>query len=328
MTCRAAVIGVGVMGSNHARIYHSLPQASLVAVVDSDPARAKIVADKHGVPHYRSVRDLLSNQSIDAASVAVPTSLHTAVAGELLSAGIHVLVEKPLAPSVADCRQLCELSRRSSAIVMVGHIERFNPAVRKLRELIRKGSFGEITSIITRRVGLAPPRIRDADVVTDLAVHDIDIANFLVGRQPVDVYSNSGNGNLKDRVDFSEIFLNYGSCNAIISVNWLTPLKIRKMSVTGTQGYAELDFIRQELLLFQAPPSDSFDGFADFIAKYGHDDARRLPVDFTEPLAAELEHFVHCVQTRTQPEVGCPEAISVLGIVTTVLEQNLQQRRT
>lgn len=152
-----------------------------------------------------------------------------------------MLVEKPLAPTVTDCQRLCELSRRSAVIVMVGHIERFNPAVRKLRELIRAGKFGDITSIITRRVGLAPPRIRDADVVTDLAVHDIDIANFLIGKQPVDVYANSGNGNLKDRVDFSEIFLNYGSCNAIISVNWLTPLKIRKMSVTGTQGYAELD---------------------------------------------------------------------------------------
>lgn len=327
MTCRTAVIGVGVMGSNHARIYQSLPHVNLVAVVDSDLARAKVVAEKHGTPYYGSVRDLLSNHSIDAASVAVPTSLHATVAEELLSAGIHVLVEKPLAPTVTDCQRLCELSRRSAAIVMVGHIERFNPAVRKLRELIRAGKFGDITSIITRRVGLAPPRIHDADVVTDLAVHDIDIANFLIGKQPVDVYANSGNGNLKDRVDFSEIFLNYGSCNAIISVNWLTPLKIRKMSVTGTQGYAELDFIRQELLLFEAPPSNSFDGFADFIVKYGHDDARRLPVDFAEPLAAELEHFIHCVERRAQPEVGCSEAIAVLSVVKKVIQQNSEKRR-
>jgi UDP-N-acetylglucosamine 3-dehydrogenase len=258
--------------------------------------------------------------------VSVPTSLHAPVARELLSAGIHVLVEKPLAPTVAECQELCALSEQSETIVMVGHVERFNPAVRKLRELIREGKFGDITSIITRRVGLAPPRIRDADVVTDLAVHDIDIANFLIGKQPVDVYANCGYGNLRDRVDFAEIFLNYGTCNAIISVNWLTPLKIRKMSITGTQGYAELDFIRQELLLFEAPASNSFDGFADFINKYGHDDTHCLPISFTEPLAAELAYFIHCVQTRTQPEVGCNEAIAVLTIVREVLQKKFADK--
>jgi UDP-N-acetylglucosamine 3-dehydrogenase len=322
-----AVIGVGVMGSNHARIYQSLPEAELVAVADPDLTRAKAVAEKHGVPYYDSVRKLLSKHRIDAASVAVPTSLHTIVSEELLSAGVHVLVEKPLAMTVEECHRLCALSERSGAIVMVGHVERFNPAVRKLRDLIREGRFGDITSIITRRVGLAPPRIRDADVVTDLAVHDIDIANFLVGKEPVDVYANSGFGNLRDRVDFSEIFLNYGHCNAIISVNWLTPLKIRKMSVTGTQGYAELDFIRQELLLFEAPSSNSFDGFDDFIVKYGHDDARRLPIAFAEPLAAELGYFIQCVQAHVQPEVGCNEAIAVLGIVKDVLKQRPGNRR-
>lgn len=327
MTCKIAVIGVGVMGSNHARIYQSLPEAELVAVADSDLTRAKIVAEKHGVPYYDSVQNLLSKHRIEAASVAVPTSLHTIVAEELLSARVHVLVEKPLAMTVVECQKICALSEHTGTIVMVGHVERFNPAVRKLRDLIREGKFGEITSIITRRVGLAPPRIRDADVVTDLAVHDIDIANFLVGKQPIDVYANSGYGNLRDRVDFSEIFLNYGSCNAIISVNWLTPLKIRKMSVTGTQGYAELDFIRQELLLFEAPSSNSFDGFSDFIIKYGHDDARRLPIAFAEPLAAELGYFVHCVQTHTQPEVGCSEAIAVLSIVKEVLKQSSGNRR-
>ena len=154
MTCKIAVIGVGVMGSNHARIYQSLPEAELVAVVDSDLTRARTVAEKHSVPYYDSVQALLSKNRIDAASVAVPTSLHAIVAEELLSAGVHVLVEKPLAMTVDECQKLCALSERLGAIVMVGHVERFNPAVRKLRELIREGKFGDITSIITRRVGL------------------------------------------------------------------------------------------------------------------------------------------------------------------------------
>ncbi|MHB8698480.1 MAG: Gfo/Idh/MocA family oxidoreductase [Sulfuricaulis sp.] len=314
------------MGANHARIYRSMPEVDLVAIVDTNISSAKTAAEKYSVPYYSSVSELLANHHIEAASVSVPTSLHVPVARELLSAGIHVLVEKPLAPTVEECQELCAISGQSEVIVMVGHVERFNPAVRKLQELIREGKFGDITSIITRRVGLAPPRIRDADVVTDLAVHDIDIANFLIGKQPIHVYANSGYGNLRDRVDFSEIFLNYGTCNAIISVNWLTPLKIRKMSVTGTQGYAELDFIRQELLLFEAPTSNSFDGFTDFVSKYGHDDTKRLPISFTEPLAAELGYFINCVQTGAQPEIGCNEAIAVLSIVKKVLQQNTANR--
>lgn len=320
MTCRVAVIGVGVMGSNHARIYRSLPGVKLVAVVESDKARGRETANKYECAYYRSLSDLLANESITAASVAVPTSLHAEVTGKLLESGIDVLVEKPLAPSVNECKHLGALAQARDAILMVGHIERFNPAVRELRKLIRGGTFGEITSLITRRVGLAPPRIRDADVVTDLAVHDIDIANYLVGRAPQDVYSNSGRGRLSDRLDFSEIFLNYGSCNAIISVNWLTPLKIRKLSVTGTRSYGELDFVRQELLIYQSPGSQSFSDYGDFLQKFGHDNALRVPIATSEPLANELKYFIDCVTNRKTPEIGCVEATSVMQIIEKIVQ--------
>lgn len=322
MKLAAAVIGAGAMGSNHARIYHTLPETELVAVVDTDESHARHVADRYHVPWYTTVQGMLDKHRLDAVTVAVPTSLHAAIASQMIHDGIHVLVEKPLAPTSEECARLCSESREAGVILMVGHVERYNPAVRKLHQLIREGIFGEITSIIIRRVGLAPPRIRDADVITDLAVHDIDIANHLLGMQPVDVYANSGYGLLRDRFDFSEVFLNYGSCNAIISVNWLTPLKIRKLSVTGARGYAELDFVRQELLLYRSPSAMEFDDFSDFLQKYGSDQSVPVPVEFSEPLAEEIRHFIRCIKSRELPETNCEQALQVIKIVETIHRQH------
>lgn len=315
MRIPVAVVGVGVMGANHARVYHQNPRANLVAVVDPDPGRGEPVAKKFGCAYLRTVDELLRQVRIGAASVATPTAQHAEVAGRLLEHGVDVLVEKPLAPTRPEVQQLCRLARERQRVLMVGHIERFNPAIRSLRGLIDKQAFGEVTSIITRRVGLAPTRIKDADVVTDLAVHDIDIANFLLGRAPVDVYAQGGRGVLRDRLDFAEIFLNYGTANVIVSVNWLTPIKIRKLSITGTRGYGELDFVRQELLLYQPPDADTFEGFSDFLDKFGQDRVARVPIEVCEPLAAELEHFLQCVATRGQPEIGCAEALAVLDVL-------------
>jgi UDP-N-acetylglucosamine 3-dehydrogenase len=310
-----AVVGVGVMGANHARVYHESPRAQLVAVVDAEPKQAAAAAAKFGCAHYATVAELLQRSAVKAVSVVTPTALHAEVAAELMRAGIDVLVEKPLAPNRVDALALCQLARERECVLMVGHIERFNPAVRALRALILDGTFGEVTSIITRRVGLAPKRIKDADVVTDLAVHDIDIANFLLGRTPADVYAHGGRGVLADRTDYAELFLNYGTANVIISVNWLTPIKIRKLSITGTRGYGELDFVRQELLLYQPPTADTFDGFSDFMQKYGQDRVQRVPVQVSEPLRVELEHFLDCVERRQAPEVGCAEALAVLDVL-------------
>jgi len=318
-----AVVGVGVMGANHARVYAESPRAELVGVVDADPKQAAAVAARLGCAHYASVEQLLQHAAVRAVSVVTPTALHAEVAAQLLRAGIDVLVEKPLAPNRAEVLALCELARDRQRVLMVGHIERFNPAVRALRARIAEGAFGEVTSIITRRVGLAPLRIKDADVITDLAVHDIDVANFLLGRSPVDVYARGGRGVLADRTDYAELFLNYGTANVIISVNWLTPIKIRKLSITGTRGYGELDFVRQELLLYQPPAADTFDGFSDFLQKYGQDRVHRVAIEVSEPLRAELDHFLDCVERRGTPEVGCAEALAVLD----VLEQGARSSR-
>lgn len=311
------------MGVNHARVYAQSPAAELVAVVEADPARGAAIAQKFGCAHYSTVAELIDKARVTAASVATPTASHAQVAGELLRAGVDVLVEKPIAPTRADALALCQLAHQHSRVLMVGHIERFNPAVRALRSLIVDGAFGDVTSIITRRVGLAPRRIKDADVITDLAVHDIDIANYLLGRLPLEVYAHGGRGVLQDRTDFAELFLNYGSTNVIVSVNWLTPIKIRKLSITGTRGYGELDFVRQELLLYQPPAAATFDDFSDFLQKYGEDRVRRVPIEVSEPLSLELAHFLDCVEQRHEPDVGCPEALAVLDI----LEQGARSSR-
>ena len=178
----------------------------------------------------------------------------------------------------------------------MGHIERFNPAVRRLHELIEDGALGRITSCIARRVGVMPPRVRDADIVVDLAVHDIDVLGYLLGSYPERVRATGGRAWLSDRTDHAEILLDYGSVGCFIQVNWQTPVRIRTLAVTGESGYCELNYVTQELLHYRTPDAGPVATFEEFVRRYGESTAELLATVRTEPLRIEIEGFLAAVR--------------------------------
>jgi UDP-N-acetylglucosamine 3-dehydrogenase len=292
-----AVVGVGNMGRHHARNYAELPAAELRAVVDADLDRARALAGRHGARAYASVADLLREEpGVAAATVATPTSSHREVAGTLVEAGLHVLVEKPVAGTAAEGLELAELARRRGVVLAVGHVERFNPAVRELKRRVDAGDLGELLSLVARRVGNMPPQVKDADVIVDLAVHDIDIFRYLLGAdEPQEVYAAAGRAIAEDRYDFADIFLRFDGVACFLQVNWVTPVKIRSLSVTGSDGYAEVEYVTRQLSYFRARPLRSVESFAELEA-YSEREPERPALGRREPLAIELEEFLKAVR--------------------------------
>jgi UDP-N-acetylglucosamine 3-dehydrogenase len=319
MEIGVAVVGSGNMGRHHVRNYAESADARLVAVVDADRARAQALAARYGAAALASIDDLPDD--VAAVSVATPTATHLDVAGRLLDAGKHVLVEKPIAPTVAEAEQLTALAAERGVILAVGHVERFNPAVQELKRRVDAGAMGTLLSLVARRVGVMPPQVRDADVIVDLAVHDIDIFRYLLGAdRPAEVYANAGSAVAEGRFDFADIFLRFDGVACLLQVNWLTPVKIRSLAVTGTDGYAEVEYITQQLLFHRARPLAAVDSFRELEA-YSEREPERPTLERREPLAAELEQFLRAVRGEPASIVTGEEGTISIEIATQVAEQ-------
>ncbi|MBW6462076.1 MAG: Gfo/Idh/MocA family oxidoreductase [DPANN group archaeon] len=309
-----AVIGTGAMGRHHVRIYSELENVNLVAISDLDEINGKKLAEKHSCKFYADFKAMLDTEEIDAVSVVVPTKFHTSVALYCANKGKHILLEKPIADKVKDAEEIISACKKNNVLLLVGHIERFNPAITELKRQIDSGTLGKITSIISKRVGLFPSRIKDADVVVDLAVHDIDIFNYLLKSTPEKVNSNLGNALIDDRPDYANILLKYDGTSAFIEVNWTTPVKIRTLSITGTKGYAELNYITQELVIYETNLEKEFDSFGDFIIKFGEAEHKNIEITKSEPLKNELMHFIDCIGTGAIPKVTGEDALEALKV--------------
>ena len=301
---RVAVIGLGNMGKHHARNYAAISGVELVAVCDVNTELSSTTAAKFSCKAYSNYKEMLESERLDAVSIVVPTSLHTEVARAAMEKGIHVLIEKPIAASVSEAQEIIALAKEKRVVLQVGHIERFNPAVQKLKQIIEEGRLGEVSSIIARRVGSVPERIKDTNVVIDLAVHDIDIINYLYEGTPDEILSNTGQALVNKRNDYAEIFLKYGTRSGFVQVNWITPIKIRNLSVTGSKGYAELNYITQELVIYESNYTrEMIDEFNDYVIKFGIPNKTQVGIENCEPLLLELQHFVECVKFGLKPLV-------------------------
>ena len=296
-----AVIGLGNMGRHHARVLSELEEAKLVAVSDLDEKQGRKIAQRYGSVFYKDYKEMLDRGDIDAVSVAVPTSLHKEVALECIKRGIPALIEKPIADSPEAGEEIVQAAEKEGVFLAVGHVERFNPAVQKLKEIIEQNRLERITSVVARRVGIFPPQVKDADVIVDLAVHDIDVCNFLLNRRPRRIYARAGKALNSKRADFAGLFLDYDGVDVFIQVNWITPVKIRELNVTGTKGYVELNYITQKLKIYESNYEKSFDSFGDFVVKFGTPNVQEVHVKTGEPLKIELENFIKCLQSK-RPE--------------------------
>ena len=243
---KTAVIGVGNMGRNHARVLSQI--SNLVAVADSNEARAKEVAKLYNCNYYVNYNDMMQNERIDAVSIVVPTPMHKDVTIDVLKKGVNALLEKPIAGNLKDALEIFKFVKKNKVKFTIGHVERFNPAVIKLKEILDKGDLGEILGITARRVGSAGVPVTYENIMVDLAIHDIDIINFLLNKKsPDEAFCFIGKSAINNTEDYADIILRYGFTNALVQVNWITPIKIRVLSINGSKAYAELNYITQDL---------------------------------------------------------------------------------
>ena len=286
---RAAVIGMGMMGRAHARVWSELVEGvELVAVADSDPGALREATATSAVPGYPDAVALLARESVDLVSVVVPTSLHLPTTLAALRAGAHVLVEKPIAASRGEAEQMIEAARVAGRMLTVGHIERFNPAIRDLRRRLAANELGRIFEIRATRLGPFPARIRDVGVVLDLAPHDLDVMRYLLGSDPVRLYAETEQRIHTDHEDLFVGVLKFANgAVGLLDINWLTPTKQRTLTVTGERGMYTADYLSQQLIFYPNPaPNGSV-----------HEGERvEREIERREPLAIELDEFARAAR--------------------------------
>lgn len=311
---KVGVIGLGNMGRHHANHYASIPMAELVAVCDINPDLVNQFSAQHRCRGYSDLTAMLASESLDAVSIIAPTQLHYALAKQVMMQGVSVLVEKPIAETVAQADELIALAKQQQVVLTVGHIERFNPAVMALKACLP--DIGDLITIHTKRAAVFPSQIRDANVMIDLAVHDIDIISWLFGTQPVKVERISGGAFLKNREDYTTLLLNYGGDlfpkTGIVEVNWITPKRVRQLVLTGTKGYVELDYLNQTLTVYPTQVS-AVSEEVDHL-KMEFSTPQLISIEKKPPLDAELTHFLTCVQQRLTPIVTGEDAREALRL--------------
>src|SRR6201981_1787669 len=301
---RVGVIGAGVMGSNHARVLAGLPNIKLVGVVDPLPAHRARASELTNCRTFDRLDELIA-QGVDAVTIAAPTHLHHDISLELIGRGIHVLVEKPIASTVEEGRAIVDAARRAGVTLMVGHVERFNPAVAAIKQAI---SSEDILSIAITRVGPFPPRMSNVGVVIDLAVHDIDLIRWFTESDIVEVQPQLSSA-VAEREDIALLqFRTESGVLAHINTNWLTPFKARNVTVATRGKYVIGDVLtRQVTECFGFKPDGSYS-------------MRHLPVGQDEPLRAELMSFLRAVRSGSQPAVPGDEGVPSLEIAIRCLE--------
>lgn len=314
-----AVVGVGNMGQHHARNYHEMSDVTLVAICDMNIEKGQKLAKQYNCLFYSDYKKMLAEQTLDAVSVAVPTSLHHTVACDILNMKVSVLLEKPIATTLSEARKIIDTAKKNKVKLMIGHIERYNPAVQRVKELIVDGRLGSIVSINIKRVGGLPPQIKDANVIIDLAIHDIDISNYLLDEYPKKVHGFKSKNVISDREDSAVLLLEYPHSSSFIEANWITPVKVRTMDITGTKSFVRVDYINQTVTLYENSyqtkgKNGSFSNFNEFILKSTISDEVKIGINKKEPLRSELEDFISFLSHSKKPLIQNEEAYKALEI--------------
>ncbi len=325
---RVAVIGVGAMGQNHARVYAELPDLELVGLADMDARVAQNVARRYGGNAYADYREMLDKESPEAVTVAVPTVDHLEVALQVIRRGIHLLVEKPIAFSVEEGKEIIAAAERAEVCLTVGHIERFNPAVIALKAHLADGELGRVFQIDARRQGPFPARVRDVGVVIDLAVHDLDIMRYVTGSEIVRVYAETEQRIHSTREDLVSALarLSDGTVGTL-TINWLTPTKIRELYVTGECGMFRVDYLTQDLYFFEnATAGDGAWDTLRVLRGVSEGKMIRYVVAKKEPLRVELESFTRAVRGECTVAVTGADGLEALRLAQSVVTSGQEHR--
>ncbi len=296
---RVAVIGTGQMGKNHVRTYTSIKGVKLVAVSDINPSIGSAIAKRFKTKFYQDYKEMIKKERIDVVSVCVPTRFHYEVARYTIGHKLNTLLEKPIAETTEEGNKLLSLAQKNRVKFFVGHIERFNHEVKKVKEMIDKKELGDIIAVVARRVGGFPPQIDDANIAVDLSIHDIDVVNYLLSDKPRKVYVNKQKNHISKREDSAEFLLKYKKASAYLQANWVTPVKIRKLNITGKEGYLEMDYVSQEIGYYKSNYRKfkrKYSTFSDYVLKFSKPKRTKVQVIKKEPLREELLYFLNCVK--------------------------------
>jgi predicted dehydrogenase len=300
---RIAVVGVGHLGRHHARILSECPDVTLTAVVDVNESRAREVATERRTTPFTDWREIL--HSVDAVTIAAPTQAHLEIAQAFLERGVHVLVEKPMTPTIADADRLLELARRRAVVLAVGHTERFNPAVERVRSLIREPRFIEV-----HRLGTFPERSLDIDVVFDLMIHDLDVVLNLVGDE-VSAIEAVGVPVLTPRVDIANVRLRFSrGCIANLTASRISRDRVRKIRFFQRDAYLSIDYAAQEVEMWRLVP---------VAAQAPRIEGGKLDVAREEPLKRELADFVAAIREQREPVVTGAQGRAALHLAEQVV---------
>jgi len=292
---KVGVIGLG-FGKHHARIYNSFPNTDLIAISDLDPSKIKYIDQSlKEIPFYTDYLDLLKID-LDIINVVVPTRQHYSIAKHFLKQGINCFIEKPIAYTLKEAEELVQLAHNNSVKLAIGHIETFNPAIVKLKQILSENILGEIKHISTRRVGPFVERVLDIGIMMDSATHDVGIMYYLLNKIPKTVFSKFWC--IKNpKGDYAVLVFDFGDKSGCIEVNWFTPTYIRTLEITGTNGYAHLDYADQSLSIYT-------------------EDYNLIPsIVKQEPLTIELKHFVDCIVNNEMPLISGEVGYQILKIV-------------
>ena len=307
---------MGSMGQNHARILADM--GKLACIADSSPEAAKKAGEKYSVSHFTDYQELLKSD-IDAVVVVTPTGTHEKIAMDSLRADKHVLLEKPMTGDSKTLKKISEFARKKNRVLAGGFTERHNPVVAFAKRSLESGEYGDLITAATRRVSSMPTRIRDVGVVMDLGVHDIDVVQYVVGKKAKSVYALGGKGKEMRFEDHANILIDFeGGTTGFVEVNWLTPMKVRKLALTCDKRFVEVDYMEQSAVVCSSTfkPFESGNLFNVPLEL----DVRRMSIKKEEPLRRELSDFLTAAEKGSEPLVPSESAIQTLKIAEAALK--------
>lgn len=314
---RGVVVGLGVMGSHHVRVLHSLEGVRLVAVADTDPARRERAERAHtGVRGYASLAEALSAEELDFACIAVPVGGLPGATAEALAGGLHVLVEKPTAPTEEHAEAMIDDAARRGLLLGVGHIERWNPAVVGMKKRLDDGAVGRVLHLHARRLSPFPNRQGSQGVALDLATHDIDVMRYVTGKEVSRVYAETSSP-LSDDVHEDMLCATMrldDDSTGLLETNWMTPTKVRQISVLGELGMLVVDYLTQDLMLYEHPTRATDWDHLAAIRGGGEGNMIRFALERREPLRVQWEQFLSAVREGRPAPVSGLDGLASLSV--------------
>lgn len=323
---RVGLVGLGTMGRNHLRVLGELTGVELVAVCDQDAAQRSEAHGRYGAAAYGGWKEMYERERLDAAIVAVPTRFHLDAGRAALERGIHLFVEKPIAASLGEGRALIAAAAKAGRVLAVGHIERFNPAVRELQRRVAAGELGRVFQVHASRQGPFPARIRDVGVVVDLATHDLDVMCQLVGGRVSRLYAETEQRIHTEHEDLLDAVLKFeNGVIGVLQVNWLTPAKLRQLSVLGEKGLFVANYLTQELTYFRNANAQLEPDALRYLSGVSEGEVTSFSINHAEPLQLELESFFSALNGGT-PEVDGAAGLRALQLALALVESAAQGR--